>query len=66
MRGVPIDRVRALVTAQTETSLLGDAHVNVLALNRALDAVMDRLKERFGSGIVGRGSRAARKRGERR
>ena len=37
-RGLPVDRVRALVTAQTETPLLGDAHVNVLALNRALDA----------------------------
>ena len=29
--------------------------------NRTLDAVMDRLKERFGSGIVGRGTRAAKK-----
>ncbi|HEU4365767.1 MAG TPA: DNA polymerase IV [Candidatus Krumholzibacteria bacterium] len=29
--------------------------------NRTLDAVMDRLKERFGSGIVGRGGRAAKK-----
>jgi DNA polymerase-4 len=34
--------------------------------NRALDAVMDRLREKFGSGIVARGSRAARKRGDQR
>jgi K+-transporting ATPase ATPase C chain len=38
VRGLPVERVRALVAAQTETSLLGDPHVNVLALNRALDA----------------------------
>jgi len=41
VRGLPVDRVRALVAAQTETPLfgiLGEARVNVLALNRALDA----------------------------
>ena len=38
VRGLPVERVRGLVTANTETSLLGDPHVNVLALNRALDA----------------------------
>ncbi|MDH4036928.1 MAG: DNA polymerase IV [Candidatus Krumholzibacteria bacterium] len=34
--------------------------------NRALDAVMDRLKEKFGSGAVARGSRAAKKRDDQR
>lgn len=38
VRGMPADRVRALVAAQTQGSILGDPHVNVLALNRALDA----------------------------
>jgi K+-transporting ATPase ATPase C chain len=38
VRGLPVERVRRLVTAHTATSLLGDPHVNVLALNRALDA----------------------------
>ncbi len=41
VRGLPVERVRALVAAQTETPLfgiLGEARVNVLALNRALDA----------------------------
>ena len=38
VRGLPIERVRGLVATNTETSLLGDPHVNVLALNRALDA----------------------------
>jgi len=38
VRGVPIDRVRQLVADTTEASILGEAHVNVLALNRALDA----------------------------
>jgi potassium-transporting ATPase KdpC subunit len=38
VRGLPVERVRSLVTANTETSLFGDPHVNVLALNRALDA----------------------------
>lgn len=31
-------RLRALVADQTETSIFGEPHVNVLALNRALDA----------------------------
>ena len=39
VRNLPIDRVRGLVVAATRTPLLGDAHVNVLALNRALDAL---------------------------
>ncbi|KTT74659.1 potassium-transporting ATPase subunit KdpC [Sphingomonas endophytica] len=39
VRGIAPDRVRALVDATTETSLLGAAHVNVLTLNRALDAL---------------------------
>ncbi len=41
VRGLPVERVRALVTANTETALfgiLGEPRVNVLALNRALDA----------------------------
>jgi len=41
VRGMPVDRVRALVKANVETPLfgiLGEPHVNVLALNRALDA----------------------------
>jgi K+-transporting ATPase ATPase C chain len=38
VRGLPVAQVQALVTAQVETSWFGDAHVNVLALNRALDA----------------------------
>jgi len=40
VRGLPIARVRGLVTANTEKSLLGDSHVYVLALNRALDAAV--------------------------
>ncbi|MEH3120679.1 MAG: potassium-transporting ATPase subunit KdpC [Sphingomonas phyllosphaerae] len=39
VRGLPTGRVESLVTAHIETSMLGDPHVNVLALNRALDAV---------------------------
>jgi K+-transporting ATPase ATPase C chain len=41
VRGVPVDRVQALVKANVETPLfgiLGERRVNVLALNRALDA----------------------------
>ncbi|SOB78718.1 K+-transporting ATPase ATPase C chain [Sphingomonas guangdongensis] len=38
VRGLPVERVRSLVTANTETSPFGDPHVNVLALNRGLDA----------------------------
>jgi potassium-transporting ATPase KdpC subunit len=40
-RNMPLDRVRQLVVRETETPLipfLGDPHVNVLALNRQLDA----------------------------
>ncbi|WP_242417343.1 potassium-transporting ATPase subunit KdpC [Sphingomonas panni] len=37
VRGVGVDAVRKLVEGQTETSVLGDPTVNVLALNRALD-----------------------------
>ena len=38
-RGLSVERVRGLVAGQVQDSLLGDAHVNVLALNRALDAL---------------------------
>jgi potassium-transporting ATPase KdpC subunit len=40
-RNVPLEQVRQLVVRMTETPLIpffGDAHVNVLALNRQLDA----------------------------
>jgi potassium-transporting ATPase KdpC subunit len=39
VRGITVERVRAVVTQNTESALLGDPHVNVLALNRALDAL---------------------------
>jgi potassium-transporting ATPase KdpC subunit len=39
VRGVPVERVRTLVTQHVEESILGEAHVNVLALNRALDTM---------------------------
>jgi K+-transporting ATPase ATPase C chain len=39
IRGLPVDWVRALVSRQTAGSLLDEPHVNVLALNRALDAL---------------------------
>ncbi|GGB19357.1 potassium-transporting ATPase KdpC subunit [Sphingomonas metalli] len=39
VRGLPVGRVRALVEAATEDSLLGEPHVNLLALNRALDGL---------------------------
>jgi K+-transporting ATPase ATPase C chain len=41
VRGVPVERLEALVKAHVETpmfGILGDPHVNVLALNRDLDA----------------------------
>lgn len=38
VRNVAVERVRAIVEARTETSIFGDPHVNVLAINRALDA----------------------------
>ncbi len=39
VRGITEDRVRALVTERAESSILGEAHVNVLGLNQALDAL---------------------------
>ncbi len=39
VRSVPIERVRTLVTDATDASILGEPRVNVLALNRALDAL---------------------------
>ena len=39
VRGIPVERVRALVTQNVAGSILGEPHVNVLALNRALDAL---------------------------
>lgn len=39
VRGVAPERVRQLVSENTRTPILGDSHVNVLALNRALDAL---------------------------
>lgn len=44
-RGLPIEEIRALVAAQTEDrvlGLIGEPHVNVLALNLALDALAAR------------------------
>ncbi|MET3437159.1 potassium-transporting ATPase subunit KdpC [Sphingomonas sp. 1185] len=38
VRGLGVEQVRALVVRKTEGSVLGDPHVNVLALNRTLDA----------------------------
>ncbi len=39
IRTLPADRLRTLVVDTTERSVLGDPRVNVLALNRALDAL---------------------------
>jgi len=39
VRGVPVERVRQLVADTTEAPVLGEPHVNVLALNRALDSI---------------------------
>lgn len=38
VRRMPVESVRALVAGNVETSMVGDPHVNVLALNRMLDA----------------------------
>jgi len=38
VRGLPVGRVEDLVARMTERSAFGDPHVNVLALNQALDA----------------------------
>ena len=38
VRGMSVDVVRGIVTRSTESSILGEPHVNVLAINRALDA----------------------------
>lgn len=45
VRGLPVDRVRALVDSRIEQpalGVLGEPRVNVLALNRALDAMAPR------------------------
>lgn len=42
MRGLPKSRVVALVEAAIERPVLGEPHVNVLALNRALDRTATR------------------------
>ncbi|SEM99549.1 K+-transporting ATPase ATPase C chain [Sphingomonas gellani] len=39
VRGLPLAQLRALIAERTEASVFGDPHVNVLALNRALDAL---------------------------
>ncbi|RYD67167.1 MAG: potassium-transporting ATPase subunit KdpC [Sphingomonadales bacterium] len=38
VRNLPLENVRAIIDANIATSMFGDPHVNVLALNRALDA----------------------------
>lgn len=38
VRGLDLGSIRAMIAQGTETSLLGEPHVNVLALNQALDA----------------------------
>ena len=40
VRGISVERVRGIVDENTEGSILGDPHVNVLALNRELDALL--------------------------
>lgn len=37
VRGLPVAKVAALIATNTRDSIVGDPHVNVLALNRALD-----------------------------
>lgn len=39
IRALPVGRVRTLVEAHSEASILGEPRVDVLALNRALDAL---------------------------
>jgi potassium-transporting ATPase KdpC subunit len=39
VRGLPPERVRDLVAQHAEASIIGEPHVNVLALNLALDAL---------------------------
>ncbi|WP_277981582.1 potassium-transporting ATPase subunit KdpC [Sphingomonas phyllosphaerae] len=39
VRGLTVERLRALVAAQAEDPILGAAHVNLLALNHALDSL---------------------------
>ena len=39
VRGLAVERVRELVAAQAEAPMLGASHVNLLALNRALDSL---------------------------
>jgi K+-transporting ATPase ATPase C chain len=39
IRRLPEAEVRAVVTAHVQGSILGEPHVNVLALNRALDGM---------------------------
>lgn len=49
IRGLSVERVQTLVDQATEQSMLGEPHVNVLALNRALDQLA-----RFGVPVVPR------------
>jgi K+-transporting ATPase ATPase C chain len=39
VRGISVERVRGIVAEKIDGSVFGDPHVNVLALNRALDAL---------------------------
>lgn len=39
IRDIAPDRVRALIVGRTKSSIFGEPHVNVLALNRALDGL---------------------------
>lgn len=45
-RRLPAGQVRALIDAHVETSVLGAPHVNVLALNRALDGLSSEVSGR--------------------
>jgi len=46
VRGLSVTQVQSLVTARVETSLFGAPHVNVLALNQALDAAANGARRR--------------------